>query len=404
MKNFNHLMCITLICLFSLSSRAEITNVTVSPTVLNVDINSGATTNVVWTVTLSENNAISREGEFLASNSIFTFDTVNQALSVIAPTNTTPQPVRVNESLAISASQAQAWWSSNIRQLNYRRAFSEGAESRGVSAMLTINLVDGTPPPNQTTQRGLRGLRVLSDGLRIDRIELSFLDHSSVLFVEQNSSLKAKLKVNYQGFGILRGYWQVANSAIANGEPQFRNLSLINKQLPATQQTEILSPVLPTNNFGRYYLRFCVTKVGSIQLPQNLNRTCPSETISTVVGYQVLPEKQMTPLIQGIKPDTHFVNKESTFSWPKVPDTQVYQLQILKKKEGNFMQTNNSLTIEELIFVKGMLLPPSINKTVLSNYVIHSLKRDKTYYWRISSYDSEGKLLAQSKLTAIQFN
>ena len=305
--------------------------------------------------------------------------------------------------MVISASQAQAWWSSNIRQLNYRRSFEDGGES-STSAMLTINLVDGTPPPNKMTQQGLRGLRALSNDLRIDRLELSFLDNSSVRFVEQNSRLEAKLKVNYQGFGILRGYWQVANSAIANGEPQFRNLTLVNKQLPPTQQTEIFSPVLPTNIFGRYYLRFCVTKVGPIQLPQNLNKTCPSEVISTVVGYQVFPEKQKVPLIQGIKPDTPFVNRESTFSWPKVPGTQIYQLQILKKKAINSNPSSKNLTNEELVFVRGMLLPSSVNETALSNYVISSLARNETYYWRISSYDLAGKLLAESKLTPIQFN
>ncbi|MBV1909887.1 MAG: hypothetical protein KUG78_11235 [Kangiellaceae bacterium] len=398
---------LVVLCTSSLSIRSEVTDVSVTPTTINVNINTGITRNLVWTVTLSENDALSRNGEILAPNSIIALESVNQSLLVGAPTNRPPQPVTVNELLTITTNQAQTWWSANIRQLRYRRGFSDGSES-SIAAELIINLVEDN---RTTTQQGLGAFKVPSNDLRIDRIELRFTDDSKVRFVEQHSLLQAELALSYKGIGTLRGYWQVAGSESIAGDPQFRNLSLVNEHLSALQQNKILSPSLPTNIVGRHYLRFCVTSISQSQLNQTSSTTCPSEIISTTIGYQIFPEKKKTPLIQVLKPDTNFTKPDSLFSWPKIPETQVYQLQILKKREpdsyyseANLFLSNANHSAKEFVLIRGMILPSSINETVLSNYVINSLVKNEPYFWQISAYNATGQLLAQSKALAIQFN
>lgn len=400
MKYFKFRVCFVLLWVFSSIVRADITDVSVAPTVLNVNINTGVTQTLEWTVTLNRRNANSRQGDFVMTTSFFPLESVSQLVTVVAPTSSTPQPVVVSESLSITPTQAQSWWSMNIRQLRYMRAFEDGAES-APSAFVIINLVNG----NQTiTRPGIGNFREPTNRLQINRIDLSFTDDARVRFSEKNNLLQAKLAISYQGTGLLRGFWQLADASDVIGDPLFRNLSLVNEQLSALQQAEILSPNLPTERTGRFYVRFCATKIDQIGLRENSDTSCPSEIISTTIGYQIFPERKNIPLIQEVKPSTSAISSNTLFSWPKVPRTEVYQLQILRKRKDNQTDTSNFSENSEFTLVRGMILPSSNNKTLLSDFVLNSLRKDERYYWRISSFDSTGLLLAQSKLLPIYIN
>jgi hypothetical protein len=400
MKYSKIIVCFVLLLGLSPIVRADITDVSVSPTVLDVNINTGMTQTLDWTVTLNRRNANSHQGDFFRTTSFFPLESVSQLITVVAPTSSTPQPVVVSESLTITPAQAQSWWSMNIRQLRYSRAFEDGAES-APSAFVTINLVDGN---QATTQPGLSRFRVQATTLQINRIDLSFTDDTRVRFTEQNKRLQAKLEISYQGTGVLRGVWQLADASNVIGDPLFRNLSLVNEQLSALQQAEILSPNLPTERTGRFYVRFCATRIDQVGLQENSDTSCPSEIISTTIGYQIFPERKNIPLIQGVNPSTPAISSETLFNWPKVPKTDVYQLQILAKRKDNQTDSSHFPENNEFTLVRGMILPPSNNETFLSDFVLNSLKQDRTYYWRVSSFDSRGLLIAQSKLLPIYIN
>ncbi len=399
-----------LLILASTSTHAEITSVTVTPGNLDIDINSGLTVNLTWTVTLNEDNAVSDQGEFFEPRSDGPLDTVNTSISVVAPIRTEPQAVSVPEVLRITPEQAQFWWDIRVRQFLYLRTF-EDSEGISRTGSIQINLIDGTSNPISeptTAFQGLKQLRNTSTELSIHRLALRFPDLNIINFVDSGEDLQAQLEISYSGNGLLRGQWQISDPASNVGEPRFYTLSLINQQLSAVQRSEIISPPLPTTVSGRYYLRFCVTGIGEASLPSQGAAECPTEIISTAVGYQVFPKKDGVSLLKGLNPKGGTVTEKTVFTWPNILRASVTQLQILRAPHippGSIKNTvaniDNPTTLE---FITGMLLPANETKTHLSNYITDQMTNGEGYYWRISSYGEDGKLLAQSKPIWFRFN
>lgn len=386
-------------------SHAEITSVTVIPSSINVD-NSGQSFNLTWTVTLNQNDALSSQGEFWEPGSDGATDTVNTPLSVTAPLSPSPQSVTVPETLTITTAQLQFWQRLRIRQLQYIRTFEDTAGNR-VAGSVDINIADGgsgsTPTPipplvgPAPQAQGLNQLRNRQPDFQVHRIELRFTDLKSINFVDSGDKLQAQMEISYSGNGMLRGQWQIADPSSTVAEPRFHTLSLINQQLSDVQRSEIVSPTLPTTVEGRYYLRFCLTGIGNLVLPTEGTAECPTEILSSIVGYQVFPQKQGIPLIKNLSPMGEKANANTLFTWPNVFNTAVNQLQILKAPHSPSLSSGSDDVSAESKFITGMLLPGNINEVFLSSYVIENLVHGQGYYWRISSYGADGKLLARSE-------
>lgn len=388
-------------------SHAEITGVTVSPSSLNVDT-GGQSFNLTWTVTLNQNNALSSQGEFWQPGRDGATDTVNTPLSVTAPSTPTPQAVTIPETLTISTAQLQFWQSLRIQQLQYIRTFEDTQGAR-VSGSVDINIADGdggggifptlpTPTASPAPQfQGLKRLRNLQQELQVHRLELRFSDLKSINFVDSGDKLQAQMEISYSGNGMLRGQWQIADPSSTVGEPKFRTLTLINQQLSSVQRSEIVSPVLPTTVEGRYYLRFCVTGIGDLVLPTEGTAECPTEILSSVVGYQVFPQKQRIPLLKNLSPVGEMATAKTLFKWPSVQHATVNQLQILEAPHSPSLSTSSDDASSKPKFITGMLLPGNIREVLLSRYVTEKLAHGQSYYWRISSYGADGKLLARSE-------
>ncbi len=398
------LSIVGLACL-SFLGHADITSVSVVPSALVVNINTGLNANLTWTVTLSESNALSRQAEFFVQNSEGAFETVNTALSVVAPTNSPPQPVMVSESLVISQAQAQLWWSLGVRELFYGRTFEDGNGSRGTADLVLTftNETGGVVSGPADQKQGLNKLRTPASGLDIHRLELRFTDLKTLSFVDSGDTLHAQLDVSYSGFGVLRGQWQIADSASVSGQPQFRTLSLVNEQLSPAQNDKVLSPALPTALEGNYYLRFCVTALGDITAPVSGASACPTEIISTVVGYQVFPPKPAIPVLVGLSPSGVAASSSTLFRWPSVLQAAVNQIQILSATDSDGSSPNPSENPLSHTFITGMLLPGNVTEVRLSDYVTEQLVSGRSYYWRIFSYGNDGRLLAQSELVGFRF-
>lgn len=395
----NRFFLIIGLCLANTPSMAEIVSTSVTPANLTVNINTGLTTNITWTLTLNEFNATSTEAEFTILGADGSFEIVNTPLTVNAPTNSAPQPVSVRETLVITPELAQFVWEINRQELIYRRFFRD-TQGQLSSALINITLIDnGTtpidPPTRQTNPLGQ--LRSPSVNLSVNRLMLNFTDDSIVSFIEQGDRLQAELEVSYSGSGVLRGQWQISDPVSASGEPVYRTLMLVNATLTLPQRTTLISPDLPSDLLGRYYLRFCVSALGNQTLTSQSNSECPSELISTTVGYQVFPQKKTAALITGLSPNWQVATKITPFIWPEIQQVFVNQLQI-------FSQANNDMaTKSEEQFITGMLLPGDQSQTLLSDYVIQNLTPGQEYFWRIASYNKDGKLIARSQLTPFRF-
>ncbi len=383
-------------------SRAEVTSVSVSPNRLNVD-SSGQSFNLTWTITLNRNNALSSQGEFRVPGSDGATDTINTPLNITAPLTATPQAVTVPETLTINATQLQFWQRLGIRQLQYIRTFEDTIGNRAtgnVDIIIADGENGGTPTlPTAGPAPQLQGLdqhRHQQPGFQIHRIELRFTDLKNINFVDSGDKLQAQMEVTYSGNGMLRGQWQIADPSSTVGEPRFYTLTLVNQQLSSVQRSEIVSPRLPTTVEGRYYLRFCVTGIGNLVLPTEGSVECPTEILSSIVGYQVFPQKQSIALIKNLSPAGEKVNANTLFRWPEVLNVAVNQLQILQAPHSPALSSGALNALDEPNFITGMLLPGNISEVVLSPYVIEKLDPDQGYYWRISSYDTNGRLLARS--------
>jgi hypothetical protein len=256
-------------------------------------------------------------------------------------------------------------------------------------------------------REGLKALRNQDLDLNIQRLELRFTDLKTIAFIDQKDSLQAQLEVAYTGNGILRGQWQIADPASTNGELRFYTLAMVNQQLSGVSQTQILSPKLPTSLVGRHYLRFCVTGIGNVTLPDNnSDPQCASEIISTLVGYQVFPDSQTVIALTGLSPSWRSVESQTLFSWPSISSASVLQLQIFKvnASNGNIGYWAGTAASSGYQFITGMLLPGEAVRSKLSDYVLANLKPGETYFWRLSAYGDDGRLLANSKVLEFSYN
>lgn len=394
----------------SLLANATITQVTASPSSLSADSSTGLNASIRWVVTLSQEDARSTQGSYYHPRIDADLALANMPLTVTAPGGSTPQAIGVPETLNLSASQVAFWISLGLNQVFFERRFSS-RDGSSLIGRVTINLNNSAAPPTnpapptaappRANSQGLNQFRTPSSELVIKRLALHFTDRSTVKFVDSGAELKAQLEVTYTGNGILRGYWQIADPVSASEELYFRTLALVNHSLTATQSSVILSPPLPTQLTGRYYLRFCVASIGRNPAPDADSTVCSTELFSTVVGYQVFPDRNNTARLDNLFPNRENATAQTLFRWPDVPGAVVHQLQIFKVDQFQASTTAKKPSSQK--FIAGMLLPGQTTKTPLSAYVIGQLIHQQNYAWRISSFGQNGELLAQSELTGFHF-
>lgn len=256
------------------------------------------------------------------------------------------------------------------------------------------------PPLIREQPDGLNRLRDSQTAtLALKRLEVAFEDLSVVAFVDQNTSLKARLRVTYGGSGLLRGRWMLANPASTVGKPQFAPLQSVNQQLTLSQRSEVLSPDLPTRTPGRYYLLFCADVDINTQATTELELadTCPNALISTAVGYQVFPAIAAVKLEAQASPPQGPLNAATEFFWSSVENAALYQLQLISANSAAFKEhPEGLLSIKSDMFTIGMVLPAENTSTTLSQDLLLQLTPGQRYSWRISAYDQDGRRLVSS--------
>lgn len=266
-------------------------------------------------------------------------------------------------------------------------------------------------PPSTTPQSVERrepraGLGALRDSqtsaVTLTRLELAFEDLSVVSFVDQNTPLKARLRISYLGTGLLRGRWMLAGPTSTVGTPVFATLQAVNQPLTRSQRTDIMSPSLPTHVPGRYYLAFCADLDIDTQARADLPLLdfCPGGLISTTVGFEVFPESKRATIAIATKPPIGPVTAATEFLWTPVPGTALYQIQFMaseKPASGN-TESQGLLNDELSAFAGGMIVPAKTQSTVLSEGLLTLLRHRERYAWRITAYDDSGRILGASRI------
>jgi hypothetical protein len=293
-----------------------------------------------------------------------------------------PTTSSYTETFVIPAATVNGWLNAGLRTIVIRREFNSTTD-RATVLNADVRL--------QIASSGLRATREL--GLfAIQRMQLSFTNQTNLTVVEPNTELMAYLDVNYSGSGVLEGAWQVAEPGSTDGLPQYRTLRQIKQTLTAAQHTRLPSPLLPTENSGKYLLRFCL--IDRSKTPDGGNDfNCPDSKRIVEAAYQVLNKTrfQVSPI--RIAPQGQNVDANTALNWSSVAGAVVYQLQIFQP----FGQQNP-------VFVTGMLLPQNTNQTSLSPLVMEKLNPGETYQWRINALSSQGQVIGQSPLANFVFS
>lgn len=285
---------------------------------------------------------------------------------------TLPPEPNNSEMITISAAQVQTWLDAGYKVVIVRRNFADrfGNPVGGINADIRLRLVDANA--SLSNRRG-------ESVFQITRMHLTFDNQANVALIAPESELKAKLNVNYNGTGLLEGFWEVAEPGSSEGVPIFRRLQAVQQPLSRGQLTQLQSPLLPTARVGKYLLRFCV-------ISRATNQTVCGEDAGIVQAvYQV--QKSSAGLIQSIKSQSAGrLNGDAELQWQALPEAVVYQLQVFTKVG------------DSSVFVTGMLLPKEQHKTKLSAAMMEKLATNTPYQWRVNALGSQGQLLGQSKL------
>ena len=339
---------------------------------LNVSwaVNSNDPTQFQWTVS-------SDRGRLLADGVEVT--TVNQPLSQVV---TAPQTVQIAETALLPLGALQAAINRGARSITYERTFRlAGGQSR--TAFVRI-LPQGD----------------FSSSFAVTRLELSFDDNSLIRVIDRNEDLKARLRVNYSGSGLLQGAWQIADGVSTSGRPFFRTLRTVRQSLIPGQQVMLVSPNLPSESSGTVLVRFLVTDpTFSAELP----------TLRYAVRSSALSQAGQAPrqLAARAPSPGGLLDANTTFAWEGVEGVFAYKLELyeLTLQKNNPILSNIPVdgvpTLDPFgeggaTLVGGKYIQASDSATNLGAITLGLLSPGKVYAWRIVALNGGGMIMAAS--------
>lgn len=372
----------------SQATLASITDSRVTPTQRQLIANRDNTLSVSWQFTVAPptTNLVSSGALVINPANGAVLTTLGNPLNSVGPGPT----FVFNESFTISGAQVQTWLDQGLRRLVISRTFDDFSSGASGTENVLLILRENNLSANRSNPTG----DLLIKGLR-----LQYAGGTNLAVVERGEELKTLLSVYYSGTGFLEGRWQVADPGSSSGNPVFRTLALVRKQLSSTQRTDIPSPPLPTERAGKYLVRFCVSNRDLIEDPATASGQCPIENLIVDAAYQVDGEPAVaTQAIRGLTPNQQAVTATTEFGWGALPAAKIYQLQIftLATQAENRTASDGDAEVVEPTFVTGMVLPSNTLKTALSELVRSKLKPGHRYLWRITAHDNAGQLLGTS--------
>ena len=367
---------VAFLALHSAPALAQLTQVRSAPARTVVVTGQDQTLPVTWVVSTAPTHttgAISAAGEFVNASTGASLDDGNRVtIGAAAGTG----PLTFLETVTISAAQVTAWRSQGVRLVGYRRAFESGA-GLPVTGQWLIDL----------RAAGLEGAREAPGGeLQVQRVDLDFSTGTRIAVVDRGASLAARVAISYSGTGTLRARWEIADPT-SQGQPMFRQLSLVRQPLGGGQVANLTYTALPTQMSGRYLLRFC------IQQDEAAGAQCSDTAAAVQAIYQVLPGESAA-VLRGVWPDGQDLSASEPFRWPAFGGTTTYQLQIF---------TPAPIPESDPAFVTGILLPGAVSSAPLSDLTRRKLVAGQRYLWRVTAHDIDGRLIARSELAPFVF-
>jgi hypothetical protein len=268
-----------------------------TPDKVTMDRNRSGSFDLTYIISSSEqldDTITSARGVFLAGNR--TLGTVTVPLKV----EMVRGKAQVREKVTVPLDVIKKAQRSGIDRIVYQRTFTARYMDEATTGSLAVTV--GT-------------------GFTFTRIRITFLDHTSKKFVKRNETIDgARVELDYEGAGLLKGYWQVDD----------RILARVTRSLPfANSRTIVLTlpkvPPLPTSSTGSHRLRFVITDPAmNISFPQIIYIVTGDDVSKTSPIHLLAPRDGATINTSGL-----------TFSWKPRHGVSAYRFEIFTQdKEG----------------------------------------------------------------------
>jgi hypothetical protein len=196
--------------------------------------------------------------------------------------------------------------------------------------------------------------------------------------LHQNDRYRASAKIRSEGSGSFYANWEVAKPPFSNTEsPIFTPIKRIHTVLLGKKVTEFFSPNLPTQQAGKYLVRFDIRSPGLEQ--------------TGLLTYRVLRAKTDYK-IELLSPETMLeFYPDSVFNWQIQPYVKQALLQIFVK--DGLSQTCEISPSEEHLTAIAINHHTYIKITPIA---ANKLQQGKAYCWRVQAY-KEGNIVAVSE-------
>ncbi len=366
---------------------AAVTSATAMPASQNIAMGTNSMIRVSWSIgySVSAPSTIVSEKGVLRVPGGPVLATVPTLISRAVPgpasgTEIFREAVPVSEQVILRAQQL------GFNRLSYERVF-----------------VDGESAAEARTDLNITGAAGASLGL--SRIALRFPDNSRVKVMGKNATTHVLADLTFTGAGRLEAIWEIAEPSSTMGNPSFRTLRLIRRQLVgAGQQLTLRSPELPTQATGLYLVRLRVTSpVLSFDSP--------------VIRYFINSGIKTTPPvgdIRTLKPsEGEVVDPGTRFEWSPVPGARVYQVEFRGRRASSVAAQIPSLGEAHVgtpiegeeddtsYPMAGIMVAGTTQELSLSALALSRLAPGSSYWWRVQAYDDRGQLIASSPLRSI---
>jgi hypothetical protein len=256
-------------------------------------------------------------------------------------------------------------------QLNTQQE-SENTDKETVDAQSDADMkTDEEGTDNMGMMMAAGALENLHLNLRFQQGELNTTLH-------QNDRYRASAKIRSEGSGSFYANWEIAKPPFSNTEsPIFTPIKRIHTVLLGKKVTEFFSPNLPTQQAGKYLVRFDIRSPGLEQ--------------TGLLTYRVLSAKTDYK-IKLLSPETRLdFYPDSVFNWQIQPYVKQALLQIFVK--DGFSQACEISPSEAYLIAIATNHYTYIKITPIA---ADKLQQGQAYCWRVQAY-KEGTIVAVSE-------
>ncbi len=273
-------------------------------------------------------------------------------------------------------------------QVEISRALVAAARQRGANAIALCRTFQESLSVNTFDARVLLPIRsggIDATDFALTYIRMRFDDGAVSRLVETGTPLRIDAEIQYQGRGLLRARWEVADPGSTRGAPLYRPLSTVHRYLTGDGRTVLQGPQLPTQLSGLHLVRLRILE------PQI---DAPGLVLRYFVqgGSNRLPADGAVELIAP-PPGTR-LDRGIELKWGTVPGAVAYRLEFLIDRAG--VEDPLHWSPDGSASPDAAQLVPGDRAHALLSRMVSSRIAGRTGHWRVVALGDEGRPIATS--------